>query len=143
MKKILLISSLLLAGMINTAFAQAKNEPAKPAVAMSEKAGWHKISTTAVELNVDKDAVAIFGMDKFKALHVKATGHGVHIKSMTVYYENGTTALVDVNSNLNAGETSKDFNIDSNKSIKKVAYVYNAEPNKNNEKARLELYGLK
>jgi len=143
MKKILLTSSILFAGLIGTAFAQAKNEPAKPAVEITSKPGWHKIATTAVELNVDKDAVAVFGMDKFKALHVKATAHGVHIKSMRVEYEDGTTALLDVNSDLKAGETSKNFNIDINKKVKKVAYVYNAEPNKNNEKAHLVLYGLK
>jgi len=143
MKKIHLVTVLLLVSGINAAFSQAKNEPAKPAVAVSDKAGWHKIATTAVEVNTDKDAVAIFGADKFKALHVKALGHGVHIKSMNVNYEDGTNATLDVNSDLKAGETSKDFNIDGTKPIKKVTYVYNAMPNKNNEKARLELYGLK
>jgi hypothetical protein len=143
MKKICLISLLIIAGICNKTFAQAKNEPSKPAVAISETAGWHKIASTAAEINTDKDAVAIFGADKFKALRVKATKHGIHIKSMRVYYEDGTTDLLDVNSNLKTGETSKDINIDSSKPLKKVAYVYNAEPNKNNEKARLELYGLK
>jgi len=142
MKKIHVISFLLFVG-INSAFAQAKNEPAKPAVTISEAAGWHKISTTAVELNTDKDAVAIFGADKFKALRIKATRHGIHMKSMRVYYEDGTNATLDVNLELKAGESSKDFNIDSSKPLKKVAYVYNAVPNKNNEKAHLELYGLK
>jgi hypothetical protein len=143
MKKIHLISFLLLAGSYNAAFAQAKNEPAKPAVEVSNAPGWHKIASTAVELNTDKDAVAVFGADKFKALHVKATKHAVHIKSMRVYYEDGSTNLLDVDSNLKAGETSKDISIDGNKSLKRVAYVYNAEPNKNKEKAHLELYGLK
>jgi hypothetical protein len=143
MKKIKLISLFLLATGFNTAFGQAKNEPAKPAVVVSDKAGWHKIATTAAELNVDQDAVAIFGADKFKALHVKATNHGIQIKSMRVYYEDGTNDLLDVNSNLKAGETSKDLTVNSSKAIKKVAYVYQAEPNQNNEKARLELFGLK
>jgi hypothetical protein len=143
MKKIHLISLLLLAGSFNIVFGQAKKEPAKPAVMVSEAAGWHKIASTAAELNTDKDAVAIFGADKFKALRVKATNHGVHIKSMHVYYEDGTTALLDVNSELKAGETSRDISIDSSKPLKKVTYVYNALPNKNNEKARIELYGLK
>ena len=133
---------LLLAGFF-TAFGQAKREPSKPAVAISETTGWHKIASTAAEINTDKDAIAIFGADKFKALRVEATKHGIHIKSMRVYYEDGTTDLVEVNSNLKAGETSKDIHIDSGKPIKKVAYVYNAVPNKNNEKARLVLYGLK
>jgi hypothetical protein len=132
-----------MAGLFNAAFGQAKNEPAKPAVSVSDKAGWHKIATTAAELNTDKDAVAIFGADKFKALRVKATKHGIHINSIRVYYEDGTEKLVDVNTNLNMDETSKDFSIDGTKAIKKVAYVYNAVPNKNNEKAHLELYGMK
>ena len=143
MKKIQLISLLLLAGSFNVAFAQAKHEPAKPAIVLSEKAGWHKIASTAAELNTDKDAVAIFGADKFKALHVKATKHGIHIMSMRVNYEDGSTDLLDVNSDLKVGETSKDLSVDSSKPLKKVTYVYNAVPNKNNEKARLELYGLK
>ena len=143
MKKIHLILSLLFAGSFSTAFAQAKREPAKPAVAISDAAGWHKIASTAAELNTDKDAVAIFGADKFKALRVKATKHGIHIKSMNVFYEDGTTNLLDVNSDLKAGETSRDISIDGSKPLKKVSYVYNAVPNKKNEKARLELYGLK
>jgi hypothetical protein len=143
MKKIKLILILVLACLFNSSFGQAKHEPAKPAVAISEAAGWHKIASTAAELNVDKDAIAVFGMDKYKALRVKATKHGIHIKSMRVYFEDGTTELLDVNSDLKVGETSKDISINSSKALKKVAYVYNAVPNKNNEKARLELYGLK
>ena len=143
MKKILVISSFLLCAAFNSAFSQAKNEPAKPAVELSNKAGWHKIDTTAVELSVDKDAVAVFGMDKFKALRVKAMDHGVEIKNMKVTYENGEVSTVDVNSTLKAGESSKDFSIDGSKSIKKVSYVYVALPNAKNEKARLELYGMK
>src|ERR1051325_1139328 len=108
MKKSLLIT-LFFACIINITLAQAKREPAKPAVAMSDKAGWHKIASTAAELNVDSDAVAIYGMDKFKALRIKATGHGVHIKSMRVYFENGSTDLLEVNYDLKAGETSKDI----------------------------------
>jgi hypothetical protein len=48
-----------------------------------------------------------------------------------------------VNSDLKAGETSKDFAIDSSKPLKKVTYIYNTVPNKRKEKARLELFGLK
>jgi hypothetical protein len=143
MKKIFLISSFLLAGLCNSTFAQAKHEAAKPTVVVSEKAGWHTIASTDVELNTDSDAVAIYGMDKFKALRVKATKEGVHIKTMRVYFENGTEDLLDVNSDLKAGETSKDFAIDSSKPLKKVTYIYNTVPNKRKEKARLELFGLK
>jgi len=143
MKKILLIVLFVAAGSFNIAFAQAKREPAKPAVSVNTAPGWHKIASTAAELNTDRDAVAIYGADKFKALRIKATQHGVHIKTMRVYYENGTAELLDMNSDLKAGETSKDMSIDSTKAVKKVTYVYHAMPNKNKEKARIELYGLK
>jgi hypothetical protein len=141
MKKTLIIL-LLMAGGANV-FAQAKNEPSKPAVNVQTAAGWHWIASTAAELNTDKDAVTIFGADKFKALKVKTEKHGVEIKSMHVYYEDGSNSILEVNANLKAGETSKELAIDANKKIKKVSYTYKAEANPENEEARLELYGLK
>ena len=143
MKNLRLIFVCLFVCVCTSVFSQAKHEPAKPAVNITDKAGWHWLASTAAELSTDKDAVAVFGKDKFKALRVKATDHAIHINSIRVYYEDGTSSVLEVNTDLKAGESSKDLSTDATKEIKKVAYVYNAMPNKNNEKARLELYGQK
>src|SRR5437773_536850 len=92
-----------------TVFTVSTLNAQKPAVVMSKKSGWHKISTADVNFKTDKDEFKILGADHFKALRVKVFDAPVRIESMTVQYEGGTTETLALNSDFKAGGKSKVF----------------------------------
>ena len=138
MKKILSIMLLAIApAFIAPAFAQ------KPAVMTSDKAGWHKIGETTADLKSERDEVIVLGKDRFKSLKVLVTDQPLFISSMVVYYESGATEDINLNSNMKAGVESRVIDLKGAKEIKKVSFVYKTEANARNDKAHLELWGLK
>ena len=62
---------------------------------------------------------------------------------MKVSYKTGEIDVIDFNADLKAGENSRDINVDATRELKKVSFIYHSIPNTFNDKAHLELYGLK
>jgi len=137
MKKIALV---LAAVVLSLNVIQAQ----QPAVMTSTKPGWHKIGETTASMKSEKDEIMVIGADKFKSIKLKVTDASVHIASLVVYYDGGDAENINIASDLKAGQESRVIDLKGGtREIKRVGFVYKSVPNSNNEKAHIELYGMK
>lgn len=137
MKKLLFILFLGIFGMNNLMNAQTK-------MVISDKKGWHKIGETTVDFTKDRDEVSIIGANKFAALIFKVEDAPVHIMDIEIFYESGDNQKVNVNFPVKAPGQTKEINLKGGeRSIKKIVFVYKTISNKKDEKAHIEIYGLK
>jgi hypothetical protein len=116
----------------------------KPAVITSEKEGWHKIGEVTASFQVEKDGITVLGADRFKAIKLLVTDSPINIYDVIVYYENGDTEVLDVRSELKAGQETRTYNLKgTDKQLKKVVFTYKSVANMDGDKAHVELYGMK
>ncbi len=129
---------MLFVAWVSVAFAQ------EPSLMLSGKPGWHKIGEVKADFTIEDQAIAVLGNDRFSAILLKVTDAPINILSLEVSYENGQSETFDVKNELKAGaETRKiDFKGGSQQ-IKQVKFKYKTLPNQKDEKAHVELYGLK
>ena len=138
MKKILFLMLMIAPAFINFAGAQ------QPAVMMSDKAGWHKIGETTADFKSEKDELVVLGADKFKSIKIKVTDAPIHIANLEVYYESGDNESIMLKSDFKAGGESRVIDLKGkDRDLKKVVFVYNTVPNSKDDKAHVELYGMK
>jgi hypothetical protein len=137
MKKVNFVLALLTAVLINTAFAQT------PSVMLSDKPGWHKIGEVKADFKTENQSISVMGNDKFKSILLKVTDAPINIMDMQVIYESGKTEDINVKSELKAGAETRKFDLKNSEGIKKIAFTYKTMPNQEEEKAHVELYGLK
>jgi hypothetical protein len=138
MKRALVVMVVALQALVfNQVFAQ------KPEVAISNKAGWHKIGEVTASFKEEKDEISVMGKDKFKSLKLKVTDAPIDIEKATVYYESGETQDLSMNNSLQTGQETKTFDLKNTDGIKKVSFTYKTPPNAKHDKAHVELYGLK
>ncbi|MBC7695353.1 MAG: hypothetical protein H7141_07915 [Burkholderiales bacterium] len=138
MKKLMMIISLALSGVMNVVNAQ------KPAVVVSDKTGWHKIGETTVNFEKETDEIVVMGADKFASLKFKVTDAAIDLINADVYYDNGTSEKIKINMPLKMAGETKVFNIKGGEhDLKKVVLTYKTLPNSNDKKAHVELWGLK
>ena len=124
--------------LFNVSFAQ------KPAVMVSDKPGWHKIGEVTADFKMEKDEIAVLGADKFKAILLKVVDAPIHIANLEVYYETGDKEDVAVATDLKAGAETRVINLKgAANDLKKVSFTYKTLPNSKNDKATVELYGMK
>jgi len=136
MKKTLII----MLTMICAAGAYAQ----KPAVVTDKTAGWQKIGETKVNFDTDRDEIIVMGADHFKAIKLKVTDAAVNIMDVEVFYEKGDKEDISVRSEIKAGGETRSMDLKgADRSIKKVVYVYKTVPNSANDKAVVELWGMK
>jgi hypothetical protein len=138
MKKSIGILLVLLAVQASSAFAQ------KPGVVVSTKEGWHKIGEVTASFTMEKESIIVLGADKFKSIKLKVTDAPLDLQSLMVYYESGEMEEIPVRSNLKAGTETRVIDLKSkDKDLKKVVFTYKTVPNASQDKAHVELYGLK
>jgi len=139
MKKLMgILTMVLLVAVIGSAYAQ------KPEVAISNKPGWHKIGEVTASFKSESDAIAVLGADKYKAVKLKVTDAPINIKNATIQYESGETQDLPINSDLMMGNETKEFKLSRpDDGIKKITFDYKTPSNAKNDKAHVELYGLK
>ncbi|MES2567804.1 MAG: hypothetical protein V4565_13105 [Bacteroidota bacterium] len=138
MKKALMIIFLAVAGMGNTIMAQ------QPKVVVNDKTGWHKIGETTVKLEKETDEIIIMGADKFASLKFKVTDAAIDLINADVYYDNGTSEKININMPLKMAGETKVFNIKGGEhDLKKVVLTYKTMPNSKDQKAHVEIWGLK
>ncbi len=136
MKKIITI--LFVSSLVNLNLVMAQ----KPGVVISKKAGWHKIGEVSASLKMETESIVVLGADKFKAIKLKVTNAPINFLMLKVFYEAGEIEEIPVKSELMPGEETRVMDI-KNKDLKKVTFTYKTMPNNTNEKAHIELYGLK
>jgi hypothetical protein len=138
MKKIILVFFAMSALLINTAFAQ------EPSIMLSDKPGWHKIGEVKADFKMENQSISVMGKDKFKSILLKVTDAPINIEGIQVFYESGDMEEFDVKNELKAGAETKKLDMKGGaQEIKKVTFTYKTLPNQQNEKAHVELYGLK
>jgi hypothetical protein len=138
MKKIILVFFAMSALLINTAFAQ------EPSIMLSDKPGWHKIGEVKADFKMENQSISVLGKDKFKSILLKVTDAPINIEGIQVFYESGDMEEFDVKNELKAGAETKKLDMkDGGQGIKKVTFTYKTIPNQQDEKAHVELYGLK
>lgn len=138
MKKAILVFIVLFAALANSVFAQ------EPSIMLSDKPGWSKIGEVKADFKMENQSISVLGKDRFKSILLKVTDAPINIVGLQVFYESGEMEEFDVKNELKPGsETRKiDFK-DGGQEIKKVTFTYKTLPNQKDEKAHVELYGLK
>jgi hypothetical protein len=140
MKKLFVVLLVLLAAVkVNAVFAQ------DPGIVTSSKPGWHKIGETTASFKSENESIIVLGADKFKAIKLKVTEAPVNIQSLQVFYESGEVEEINVRNEIQAGGETREIDLKNgmSKELKKVVFVYKTLPNRQDEKAHVELYGLK
>jgi hypothetical protein len=138
MKKSIIILVVIQAVIINLTLAQ------KPEIVTSNKTGWHKIGEVTASFKTKTESIAVWGADKFKAIRLKTTDAPINIERLTITYESGEIQEIPVSHELNKGAETKVFDLTRpSDDIKTVNFTYKSLPNYNNDKAHVELYGLK
>lgn len=134
------IKIILLAIMGSAGFAPAQT----PAVIYSDKTGWHKIAETTVDFKKDRDEVAILGADRFAAIQFKVEDAPIDLISLEVYYESGDKQDIAVHTPIKARGESRVIDLNGGeRSLEKIVFVYKTLPNNKDEKAHVEIWGLK
>lgn len=138
MKRAFGILLVMCSAIVNSAFAQ------KPAVVTSNEPGWHKIGEITASFKMDNESISVLGADEFSAIKLKVTDAPINIEHIHIFYESGEMEEVAVKNELIAGAETRVIKLKhSDKEIKKVTFTYKTLPNSQNEKAEVELYGLK
>jgi F0F1-type ATP synthase membrane subunit b/b' len=137
MKKTAVVMMAIVAS-VQFAFAQ------KPSIVTSNEEGWQKIGETTVSFKEEDESIVVMGADEFSALKLKVTDAPIKIERLQVFYESGEMQELDVESELNAGSETSEFQLDhKNRDIQKVAFTYKSTANGEGERAHVELHGLK
>lgn len=139
MKKTLIVMLLAIAGSFGIASAQT------PAVMISDAAGWHKIGERTVAFKTDRDEIAVIGSDRFSTIKFKVAEAAIDLISIEIAYESGDNQNVAINQQVKAPGESRTIDLKggSERSIKKIVFIYKTLPNSKDEKARVEIWGLK
>ncbi|MEO8086456.1 MAG: hypothetical protein ABI763_06535 [Bacteroidota bacterium] len=116
----------------------------QPAIMVSPAAGWHKIATTTADFKKERDEVSVLGADQFSAIRFKVTDAPLDLQDLEIWFENGTKQDVQVRTPLQVGMESRIINIQGGaQDIDKIVFVYKTLPNRKDDKAEVEIYGLK
>jgi hypothetical protein len=138
MKKTAVLFFVLFVALANVSFAQ------EPGVVVSNKAGWHKIGEVKASFKMENESIAVLGADKFKSIKLKVTDAPINIERVQVFYESGEMEEIPVRSELKAGAETRTIDLKgSTQELKKVVFTYKTISNSKDEKAHVELYGLK
>ena len=114
------------------------------AVMVSGSPGWHKIGETTVDFQKDRDEVKVIGADRFSALKFKVTDAPIDLKDLEVWFENGTKQDVQVRTPIEIGKESRVIDLPgAQREINKIVFVYKTLPNRKDDRAHVEIYGLK
>jgi len=123
--------------MVGSTYAQ------KPAVMVSDKAGWHKIGEVTASFKSEKDELVVMGADMLKSIKLFVKDAPMNISDLDIYYEDGSQEAVALKNEFKAGGESRVIDIKSTVSIKKIVFTYKSVANSKDEKATVELYGMK
>ena len=129
---------LAIAGSYGTLSAQV------PKVVISDKKGWHKIGKTTVNFKKDRDAIVILGADRFAAIKFKVIEAPIYLMDLEVYYESGDRQDIKINAPIKAPEESRFIDLNGGeRRLKKIVFIYKTLPNRKDERAHVQVWGLK
>lgn len=136
MKKLVLIIAMLVM-TVSAIDAQTK-------IVVSDKTGWHKIGETTVDFTKDRDEVKVVLADKFASLIFIVNDAPINLMELEVFYESGDSQKIKAGFPIKAPGQSKEIDLNGGeRSIKKIVFVYKTLSNTKDEKAHIEIWGLK
>lgn len=147
MKKLIIL--VLAAASFSTVQAQhdkktEKKGEKKLEVITSNKTGWHQIGKMTASFKKERDVMVVTGNDRFQAIKIKALDADIHLSSLEVKYENDSKQEIAVNEEMKKGVESREIALTGSQyKIKNITMVYKTPANSKNEKADLEVWGLK
>lgn len=116
----------------------------KPAVILNDKTGWHKIATATVDLKKERDEIAVLAADRFASIKFIVKDAAIDLRDLEVYYESGDIQKATVGAAIKAPGESRVIELNGGeRNLKKVVFIYKTVPNYKDEKAHIELWGLK
>jgi hypothetical protein len=136
MKKTISMLLLIAASYLNT---QAQETH----VVVSDKTGWHKIGETTVDFTTEREEIVVVGADKFSAIEIMVKESPIHLISYDIYFENGERQSVAIGREIKSPGETGIVNLNAERSIKKIVFLYKTFPSNAEKKARLELWGMK
>jgi hypothetical protein len=126
------------------AMAMAYGQANAQSVVLNDKTGWHKIGSRTIDFKNDKDEITVMGADKFSSIKFKINDAPVNLQNVEVFYETGDKQDIAVNSPIGPTMESKAYNLNGGeRSLKKITFDYETLPNIKDEKAEIEVWGLK
>jgi hypothetical protein len=129
---------MMLCGLLVNTYGQ------KPAVVLSNEPGWHKIGEISASFELETEAIAVLGADRFKSIKLRVTDASINIDRVQVMYEDGQIEDIDVKNELAEGSETRVIDLAYPTSdISKVAFTYSTIPNQEDDNAEIELYGFK
>ncbi len=139
MTKLLISMMIAIVGSFGIASAQS------PAVVVSDAAGWHKIGEKTVDFKMERDEISVIGADRFSTIKFKVTEAAIQLISLEITYESGDKQDVAINQAIKTPGESRTIDLKggSERSIKKIIFVYKTLPNSKDEKSHVEIWGLK
>jgi len=142
MKKVLLISILAVGGSYFTANAQTQDN--KNAIMVSDSKGWHKIGETTVNFVKEREEILVTGSDRFASIKFKVIDAPIQLTDLEVYFESGDKQVIKVNTTIKAPGESRIIDIKGGeRDLKKIVFIYKTLPNRKDDKAHVEIWGLK
>ena len=113
-------------------------------VVVSDKTGWHKIGSRTIDFKNEKDEITVLGADRFSSIKFKVNDAPVNLQNVEVFYESGDNQSIAVNSPIGPEMESNAYELNGGeRSLKKITFDYNTLPNIKDEKAEIEVWGLK
>ncbi len=147
MKKTAIIGLLVLTASFGTAIAQTEKTKTDKdhELIISDKSGWHKIGDAKADFKTERQEIIVLGADRFASIRFKVKDAPIDLQSLEIYYESGDKQDVTVNSPIKVDGESRTIDLKggSERSIKKIVFVYKTLPNRQDEKAFVEVWGLK
>ncbi len=92
----------------------------------------------------DRDEIDVLGADSFADIVFKVADAGMRLQHLEVYFENGSKQEIDLRSEIPAGGQSRVIDLNGGeRALKKIVFVYKTLPDRTDEKAHVEIWGLK
>jgi hypothetical protein len=137
MKKIIAIITVSLIAIINFTFAQ------EPEIITSNKAGWYKIGEVTASFKTESESISVFGKELFKSIKLKVTDASISIDKVIIIFESGEIQEIPLKGTLKAGAETGEFKLKNPADeLQKITFTYKSEPNVDENKVHIELYGL-
>ena len=115
-----------------------------PGIVLSDKKGWHKIGERTINWKMDHDEIVVIGADRFSALKLKAEFGSIDLRGIDVVYESGDNQKIQIQNPIKAGTETRVIDLNGGeRSLKKIVFVYKTIPDQSEEKALVEVWGLK
>ena len=138
MKKLKMIILLATAGIFGELAAQ------QPAVMISDKTGWHRIGETTVDFKKETDEIVVLGADRFASIKFTVLDAPINLISMEIFYESGGTQTVNINMHIKLKGESRTIDLNGGeRNLKKIVFVYKTLSSHTEQKAHVEVWGLK